>query len=48
MEFEAAVRVLAGSGHGVFVEVSPHPVLAAAVTETLEDAGPVAVRPRRW
>ena len=30
------------SGHGVFVEVSPHPVLAAAITETLEDAA----RPR--
>ena len=25
-------------GHRVFIEVSPHPVLTAAVTETLEDA----------
>jgi NADP-dependent 3-hydroxy acid dehydrogenase YdfG/acyl carrier protein len=31
--------VLAGAGHGVFVEVSPHPVLTAAVTEILEDGG---------
>ena len=38
VEFDRAVRVLAGTGHGVFVEVSPHPVLTAAVTETLEDA----------
>ena len=39
VEFDRAVRVLAASGHGVFVEVSPHPVLTAAITETLEDAG---------
>ena len=38
VEFERAVRGLAASGHRVFVEVSPHPVLAAAVAETLEDA----------
>ena len=31
-------RVLAEAGHRVFIEVSPHPVLTAAVTETLEDA----------
>ena len=39
VEFERAIRALAASGHGVFIEVSPHPVLAAAVTATLEDAG---------
>ena len=36
VEFDRAVRVLAASGHGVFIEVSPHPVLTAAITETLE------------
>ncbi|WSY16220.1 SDR family NAD(P)-dependent oxidoreductase [Embleya sp. NBC_00896] len=39
VRFEAAVRGLAGAGHGVFVEVSPHPVLVAAIQETLEAAG---------
>jgi len=38
VEFERAVRVLAGDGHRVFIEVSPHPVLTAAVTTTVEDA----------
>jgi len=43
VEFARAVRVLAGSGHRVFVEVSPHPVLTAAITETLEaPEGPAA------
>ncbi len=37
VEFDRAVRVLAGGGHGVFVEVSPHPVLTTAITQTLED-----------
>ncbi|HEY7147795.1 MAG TPA: type I polyketide synthase, partial [Streptosporangiaceae bacterium] len=47
VEFGSAVRVLAQAGHGVFVEVSPHPVLTAAVSELLDeraDAGaPVPV-----
>ena len=43
VEFDRAVRVLAAAGHGVFVEVSPHPVLTAGITETLEDAGPAGV-----
>ena len=43
VEFDRAARLLAASGHGVFVEVSPHPVLAAAITETLEDASGPAV-----
>ena len=38
VEFDRAVRMLAASGHRVFVEVSPHPVLTAAITETLDDA----------
>ena len=42
VEFARAVGVLAGQGHRVFVEVSPHPVLTAAVTETLEEVGLVA------
>ena len=51
VEFDRAVRVLAEAGHGVFIEVSPHPVLTAAVTETLEDPSrPRAPRPGlpRW
>ncbi|MYW05249.1 acyltransferase domain-containing protein, partial [Streptomyces sp. SID3343] len=39
VRFEEAVRGLAAAGHGVFVEVSPHPVLTAAIQATLEDAG---------
>ncbi|HEY2263508.1 MAG TPA: type I polyketide synthase, partial [Streptosporangiaceae bacterium] len=39
VRFDRAAGVLAGSGHGVFVEVSPHPVLTAAITGTLEAAG---------
>ena len=31
VEFSRAVGVLAGAGHGVFVEVSPHPVLAPVI-----------------
>ena len=38
VEFGRAVRVLGEAGHRVFVEVSPHPVLTAAVTGTLEEA----------
>ena len=37
--FDRAVRVLAEAGHRAFVEVSPHPVLTAAITGTLEEAG---------
>jgi NADPH:quinone reductase-like Zn-dependent oxidoreductase/acyl carrier protein len=33
VEFDRAVRALAGDGFGVFVEVSPHPVLVPAVSE---------------
>ncbi|MFE0020902.1 type I polyketide synthase [Amycolatopsis sp. NPDC059021] len=41
VEFERAIRTLGESGHGVFVETSPHPVLTAAITDTLGD--PVVV-----
>ena len=47
VEFGRAVRVLAGAGHGVFVEVSPHPVLVPAITAPVvtgtlrrDDGGP--------
>jgi acyl transferase domain-containing protein/acyl carrier protein len=39
VEFDRAVRMLAGAGHQVFIEASPHPVLTGAITQTLEDAG---------
>ena len=38
VDFDRALRVLADAGHRVFVEVSPHPVLTTAMTQTLEDA----------
>ncbi|MFF7246352.1 type I polyketide synthase [Embleya sp. NPDC008237] len=38
VRFEEAVRGLAAAGHGVFVEVSPHPVLTSAIEATLEEA----------
>ena len=46
VDFLGAVRELAAAGHTAFVEVSPHPVLTAAITEVLEQypaAGPTAV-----
>jgi rifamycin polyketide synthase module 1/2/3 len=36
--FERATRELLGEGYRAFVEVSPHPVLAMALQETVEDA----------
>ncbi|NJQ06400.1 SDR family NAD(P)-dependent oxidoreductase, partial [Streptomyces lonarensis] len=41
VEFDRAVRALAGNGHGVFVEVSPHPVLTGAIGDSLEEYAPV-------
>ena len=38
VEFGRALGVLSASGHRVFVEVSPHPVLTAAIAETAPDA----------
>jgi mycoketide-CoA synthase len=37
VEFDRAVRTLAGTGHHSFVECSPHPVLGGALTDTLAD-----------
>ncbi|MER8188388.1 SDR family NAD(P)-dependent oxidoreductase [Kitasatospora sp. NPDC094015] len=37
--FDRATRVLLEGGHGLFVEVSPHPVLQAAVDATAQAAG---------
>ena len=39
VRFADAVGVLAGSGHRVFIEVSPHPVLTPAVADTIETPG---------
>jgi mycoketide-CoA synthase len=39
VEFAQAVRMLAESEYQAFVEISPHPVLTAAITETLEEVG---------
>ncbi|HEV7648186.1 MAG TPA: SDR family NAD(P)-dependent oxidoreductase, partial [Actinophytocola sp.] len=38
VEFEPAIRALAEAGHGVFVEVSSHPVLVSGVLETVPEA----------
>ncbi|WP_343233631.1 type I polyketide synthase [Streptomonospora sp. PA3] len=38
VEFAAAVRTLAENDHGLFLEMSPHPVLAMAVEQTAEEA----------
>ncbi|MFF1465877.1 SDR family NAD(P)-dependent oxidoreductase, partial [Streptomyces sp. NPDC058330] len=37
VHYDRAVRTLAGQGHQVFVEVTPHPVLLGAMTESLEE-----------
>ncbi|MGP4029182.1 type I polyketide synthase, partial [Actinomadura sp. 3N407] len=39
VEFEPAVRALLAEGFGTFIEVSPHPVLATTIEQTLEAAG---------
>jgi acyl transferase domain-containing protein/NADPH:quinone reductase-like Zn-dependent oxidoreductase/acyl carrier protein/NADP-dependent 3-hydroxy acid dehydrogenase YdfG len=38
VEFDRAVRTLAEVGHRTFIEVSPHPGLTTAITDTLDDA----------
>ncbi|WP_425587933.1 type I polyketide synthase, partial [Streptomyces marokkonensis] len=43
VEFERTVGALLADGHGVFVECSPHPLLADAVQQTAEEAGAHAV-----
>ncbi|MFF1909586.1 SDR family oxidoreductase, partial [Kitasatospora sp. NPDC058218] len=42
VEFEAATRALLDDDHRVFVEVSPHPVLAAGIEDTVETTGTTA------
>ncbi len=37
VQFEAVTRTLLGEGFRAFVEVSPHPVLGAALQETIDD-----------
>ncbi|AOR34238.1 hypothetical protein BFF78_27135 [Streptomyces fodineus] len=37
VRFADAVRSASDAGHGVFIEMSPHPVLTLAVEQTLED-----------
>ncbi|KPI22405.1 6-methylsalicylic acid synthase, 6-deoxyerythronolide-B synthase [Actinobacteria bacterium OK074] len=43
VRFEDAVRGLLAAGHRAFIEVSPHPVVAFGLRETIEDAGVDAV-----
>ncbi|MEU8787741.1 SDR family oxidoreductase, partial [Streptomyces sp. NPDC048637] len=43
VEFERAVCLLGEAGHGVFLEVSPHPVLTPAISDALEEQSPVVV-----
>ncbi|WP_277743842.1 type I polyketide synthase [Streptomyces sp. LX-29] len=43
VRLEPAVRALAGLGHTAFVEISPHPVLTAALEETVDAADARAV-----
>jgi acyl transferase domain-containing protein len=43
VEFEPAIRQLLNQDHRVFVEVSPHPVLAMAVQEITDEANAIAV-----
>ncbi|WP_455771540.1 SDR family NAD(P)-dependent oxidoreductase, partial [Streptomyces koyangensis] len=43
VEFDRAIGLLGESGHGVFVEASPHPVLIQAIADSLEESAPVTV-----
>ncbi|WP_344318309.1 acyltransferase domain-containing protein, partial [Streptomyces javensis] len=43
VELEATTRTLLDTGHGVFIEVSPHPVLTLPVQQTVEAAEAQAV-----
>ncbi|QKV96990.1 acyltransferase domain-containing protein [Streptomyces sp. NA02950] len=43
VRFRSAVRALAAQGYGVFVEVSPHPVLTMDIEETMAEYGRAAV-----
>ncbi|MEN3357457.1 MAG: hypothetical protein V7637_1439 [Mycobacteriales bacterium] len=39
VRFDRAVRALADAGHRTYIETSPHPVLTAAIQQTLDAAG---------
>ncbi|MFD5094554.1 SDR family NAD(P)-dependent oxidoreductase [Amycolatopsis thailandensis] len=39
VEFDRVIRRLAGDGHSLFVECSPHPVLTVGLQEILDEAG---------
>src|SRR6202050_1657850 len=39
VQFHRAVQTLAASGHRIFIEVSPHPVLTPAIEDTLTSTG---------
>src|SRR6185369_7234116 len=43
VHFSAAVRELVRTGHNIFMEFSPHPVLAHAIQECLTEAKKEAV-----
>ncbi|MFD5466845.1 SDR family NAD(P)-dependent oxidoreductase [Kitasatospora sp. NPDC127059] len=43
VRFEETTRALLADGHTLFIEVSAHPVLTAAIQETIEDGGAEAV-----
>ncbi|RZB15928.1 acyltransferase domain-containing protein [Streptomyces sp. F001] len=43
VRFDTALDALLGSGHRVFVEASPHPVLVGAVTQAAESGGVTGV-----
>src|SRR5262249_50122645 len=43
VRFAEVVRSLSDSDHTVFIEISPHPVLVPAISQTLEAAGTQAV-----
>ncbi|MYU19010.1 acyltransferase domain-containing protein, partial [Streptomyces sp. SID8361] len=43
VELESTARTLLDAGHGVFIEVSPHPVLTVPVQQTVEAAEAQAV-----
>ena len=40
VRFEGVMRALLAAGHRIFTEISPHPVFALAMGETIEDALP--------
>jgi acyl transferase domain-containing protein/NADPH:quinone reductase-like Zn-dependent oxidoreductase/acyl carrier protein len=43
IQFEQVIRTALADGIGVLLEISPHPVLTAAIQETIESAGAQAV-----